>query len=636
MFFSRTALLATLILISTACSRPPANQPVPRFAILRFENLSAGASADWAGRAFSEIVTAELAAAPGLRVIPATQFHSLDRQTGVRPISAPGISSERQLAILAGATRLGYGDYEIRGGKLRARLTIEDVATGKMTGPFTAESPATDVESAASNLAHQLAAGAGKYATGNAAAVEAYMIALEASTGVATDESAARAIAADPNFAPPYRLLAASKAKRQDLAGALAVLDAAAARGNAFPPVERARNALDAATLRNDSAARRQALTDLVKADPDDLPSWRLLGELAYAGHDYRQAVIAFQKVLGFQPDDAAMLNELAYSQAYGGNLDAALATLHRYQTTHPNDPNALDSTGDVYLIYGRLPDAEKFYLQAYRKEPNFQAGGDLFKAAMAHLMTGDVAGADALEKRVEEARQAAHDPAVPFRRAEWSWISGRRKLALTQLSAFAQSCENGPLKELASRGYSEMAVWQLLLEDRAAADAMLRKAFQFAGPSTAGSALLVRFLLQPAASPAEWTSRADLLLRNPAQAALRDLMLAQAFLMNRQFDSAAPLLQHLYDSGGTADESLPVLLAWADLETGRLDRAAELLRWNPVPPMGGQGFFMAIYFPSVFDLRSRVAEKQGRHEDSRAAAQVFQHLVGQAFPPAN
>ena len=40
------------------------------------------------------------------------------------------------------------------------------------------------------------------------------------------------ATAADPDFAPPYRLLAELKVQRQDRAGALATVEQALARGN--------------------------------------------------------------------------------------------------------------------------------------------------------------------------------------------------------------------------------------------------------------------------------------------------------------------------------------------------------------------------------------------------------------------
>jgi tetratricopeptide (TPR) repeat protein len=605
-----------------------------RIAILRFENLSGDGSADWMGRAFSEIIAAELASAPGIYTIAPTRLHGFEQQAGVRPIAAPGISAERALAFFSGATRLGYGDYSIRGGRLRARLTLEDATTGRMVRVITAEAAAGDVGAAASSLAHQIAPRAGKYGTANRAAVEAYMTAMESGSPARMSEGAWRAIAADPDFGPAYRMLAGAKARQQDSEGALAVLGEAMKRGDAIPAAERARIALEAATLRNDLPARRQALAELVRVEPGDTDACRSLADLSYAAHDYGQAAAAYRQILAMEPDNPAALNSLGYAYAYSGNLDVALASLRRYQTLRPNDANALDSTGDVYLISGNLSAAEKFYQQAFRKDPNFQGAGseagDLFKAAMARLMTGDIPGADALARQYDDARTAAHDPAVPYRQAEWSWITGRRKQACQQLAAFAQRCGNGPLKELASRAYSELALWSLMLDDRDGAGEMLRKSMQFAGPNSAATAVLVRFLAQSPAPAAEWTNRAGLLFRSPAQSPVKDLWLAYAFLLNQQFDAASGAVQRLYDGGANgADEALPVLLAWTRVETGRVSDAAGLLRFNPVPPLSGTSLFTSLYFPRLYYLRGVVAEKQGRHEEARAAFQLFLKLSG-------
>ena len=44
-----------------------------------------------------------------------------------------------------------------------------------------------------------------------------------------------------------------------------------------------------------------------------------------------------------------------------------------------------------------------------------------------------------------------------------------------------------------------------------------------------------------------------------------------------------------MWESGGpTADEGMPVMLAWSNLETGRVKEAAALLRTNPIPPPAG------------------------------------------------
>ena len=289
---------------SRLCSWPPAlaSQPAPRverIAILRFENLGAGVSDDWMGRAFSEVITAELAGAPGIYAIPSNRLHGLDRVLGPRPVSVPGISAERTLAFASGATRLGYGEYSVRGGRLSARLTIEDPRTGKMTKLVSAcrrrrATCSPWPRSWRGRSPRRVA----PYGTNSVPALKAYMAAEESATAAATAQNLDQAIAADPDFGPPYRLLAQLKAQQQDRAAADALLGQALARAGAMPPAERARLELEAANLHGDSAARKSALTTLVALEPNDAAAWNSLAESCMSRREYQQAVQAYRKLL--------------------------------------------------------------------------------------------------------------------------------------------------------------------------------------------------------------------------------------------------------------------------------------------------------------------------------------------------
>ncbi len=625
--YYKSAAVCLLLAILTACDRKTAAATPARLAVVRFEDLSGGRSTGWMGRAFSEIITGELSAVPGLTVLGSAQMHAVERQVGVRPISAPGISAESSLALLNGATQIAYGTYAVLGGKLRAEVAIRDAAAGRTLKLLRAEAPAGDVYAAATELARQISPRAAAFGTTSAPAIEAYITGLEDSTGSGDD--ATRAIAADPNFAPAYRMLAVARLRRQDREGALAAFAMARARGDAIPPAERARDAVEEATLRNDSAGRRRALAELVKQVPGDLDTWRALGELSYAARDYAQAINAFQKLLAATPDNAEALNQLAYSYAYSGNQSAALATLHRYQALRPNDPNVLDSTGDVYLVSGNLDEAAKSYLAAFQKDPHFQGGGDIYKGATAKLMAGDIAGADAVEKQSDMARAASHDTTLPYHQAQWAWNAGRRTEAYQQLLAFARQNQEGPLKEVSSAAYSELAAWSLMLGKRDDAAAMVRQAVALAGPKSSAPAVLVRFLTLPPAPAAEWSARAGQLFGAGGLASVKDLWLSYALLLNRDFAGAAAALGGIDGETLSADQTLPVLQAWSLLESGKVEQAAALLRFPPIPPMTGPSPFISMYFPRYFYLRGVVAEKQGKREEARAAYQLFLKLSG-------
>ena len=625
--FSPALLFALLF---SSCIRQPAGAPAERLAVLRLENLSGDASIGWEGRALSEIIAVELSGASQPRVITSANIHALDRVLGPRPTSAPGISAESSQALAAGATLLAYGDYTVRHGKLEVRLTIEDSRTFKATKVIAVSAPAGDVLGAAAALAREISSRAVPYGTRNPQALEAYVRALEGNDVTVVEVGLGVAIAADPDFVSPYRLLAQIKAQRQDRSGAVATLDQALARGNAIPEPERARLALESAELTGNPDARLSALSQLVKLDSGDSNAWHALGDSLMNRHEYRQAQQSYRKASDLDPEDIALLNAMGYAAGQAGDVDGAMSALRRYAALRPNDANPLDSMGDIHLIAGHLADAGNFYLQAAKKDPNFQNNGALIKAALARLLSGDPSGANHVADQYVAARVAAKDPIVDYRRAQWTWISGRRKAAAQQMGAFALANESGPLRDIASRAYAELAIWSLETGDREGAARLAQKALSIAGPASAGNALVAKFLSQPPASSSEWVVRAEQQFPGPAQNAIKNFSLAYALLVNQQFQPALLLLRQMWETGSaTADEGLPVMLAWCNLETGRVKDAAPLLASNPIPSPSGLTPYTGFYIPRLLYLRGLLAEKEGRAADARAYYDKFLALSG-------
>jgi tetratricopeptide (TPR) repeat protein len=591
-----------LLLLLPSCARNAAPPGTGRLAILRFENLDANPAMDWMGRGFSEVISTELEAAPDVLLVSPTRLFSDVIALGTRPISAPGISVEKTAALAAGAEKIAYGTYWVFAGRLEARLTVQDTARLNRTRVIAASAPAGDLLGAARSLALQLSPHAAQYGTDNEDAVKDYVMALEAQqasdlAAAATD--AGLAIAADANFGPPYRLLAGVKAQ-QDRSGALGVIERALAQPG-IAPLERARLEIDSARLHNDPAALQQALVTFAKLQPADTDSWRSLADLAFRRRDFGQAVDAWRKVLALEPDNLTALNQLGYAAIYSHDLPAATAALNRYATLRPKDPNPIDSLGDINLITGHLYEAESYYVQAANRDPNFYAGGDWYKAAVARLLAGDAAGADKFASRFAAARAAAHDPGAPLITPQWQWLSGDTKPATGALLQMARAAEADGSRELASRAYSQLAVWSLLAGDRTAATAQAEKAAMLAVPRTATETAIVRFLALPPASASEWQARTERLAPNPAQQAIRDTMLAYALLLSGQFAPAAEHFNRLYDQGAAeTNEGIPVLLAWCYTEAGRPNQVAPLLEFNPVPSVNGPSIFTSFYFPRL------------------------------------
>jgi tetratricopeptide (TPR) repeat protein len=397
-----------------------------------------------------------------------------------------------------------------------------------------------------------------------------------------------------------------------------------------MPELDRARIAYLAATLRVDPAAEEQALARWSKANPDDPEVWTTLASQNFGRRGYAEAVLANQKALAIEPDNVSALNQLGYSAAYTGHLDIAMSALERYRALRPADANALDSLGDVNLLVGRLREAETFYLQAAKQDRNFLNGGDFFKAAMAHLMSGDVEGADALHKQFADARAAAKDPLVDYHRAQWQWISGRRKAGFSGMQAFAQNAEAHGIRGAASEAYSQQAIWSVALGDRAAAARFAQKAASLATPLTTNLAALAGFLAQPPASPMEWESRAAQIFPSTVPDDQRKLAISYALLAGKEFALAAKVLDPLYSAGGSnAEQDLPVLLAWADLESGKTKEAAGLLRYNPIPATNGVAPLSVFDFPRIEYLRGRLAAMSGNPDEAQSYYKLFRKLSG-------
>ena len=614
--------LCVAALILGACARQPDKPVNQRIAILRFENLGADPANDWMGRAFSEIVTEAVGAA----AIPGGRLQLAGHALGARPNGTPGISSQRDAAIASGAKRLGYGEYLVQGGIVEARLTIEDPATGSTVQTLSVRAP--NVIEAATALARPLSGGAPPYATSNVRAIEGYASALESNDAAAAVRHLEQAIVADPNFTIPYRMLAEIKSRQQDRAGAIRLLETAVS--HAGSPSERARIEAEMATMRGDLAGRDRALAALTKANPRDHAAWRALAEAAMARRNYRQAADAFSKALEIEPEDADAWNMYGYATAYTGDLAGGMNAGRRYQSLRPNEANPLDSQGDIQLMHGRLGEAEALYLEAAKKDPQFLNGADLFKAAVARLMTGDISGADALAKQFSDARAAVKDPLLPFRNAEWAWAAGRRQEACRQMESAAAAAEASSQRELASRGYIYLTVWKLMLGEREAASRMADKAIALAGQAMTQPAAIARFLTQPPAPAREWAGRAERMFPNASSSSVKDLTLACALLFAGEFQGALPLLKQFVASPVSTMETSPeLLLAWALAETGAAKDAEPLLRRNPLPQAAGMGPFWALNFPRLYYLRGLAAEKSGRTEEARNHYRLFLQLSG-------
>jgi tetratricopeptide (TPR) repeat protein len=379
--------------VLAACSRP---EPGPkRIAVLRFDNLTGDAALDWLQGAAQHVLGAEL-----------------EGSSTSTPFSAETVRD----ASLARASQLIHGYFDRRAGKLHFQVELEDVSRNKMTAIASAGG---DPIPALSAIAKTLDPSAQNFPTSNPQALEAW--------ARGDDE---RAVMLDPNFGPAWFDWAQKMIAAGNPGAAQHAADLALTQTGLRSPIDRAGLQVMAASLRHDDAARASALESLAKLRPADSAPLLQLASLQMTRRLFPEAAHVYAQIALVDPGNSQATNLRGYADALAGNLDAARKDFEEYGRSPDQAINSLDSLGEAYFINGKFPEAEKEFMEAFLKDPNFLDGATAWKAAHAHWLGGDLKGADQLMQRYVQSRVTAKDPLVSWRRANWLYETGRKDMA--------------------------------------------------------------------------------------------------------------------------------------------------------------------------------------------------------------
>jgi tetratricopeptide (TPR) repeat protein len=536
-------LLFPLLLISCHSAAIPVSTP-PRYAVLRFENLSGDPALDWTGRAIGESLPVSLAGTLDGPVLRSSALNRLVAALGPRPASAPGISSERAEAVLAGANRVITGYVERPAGQIRITATEEDLATGKSLRIVTAEG--TSPMSALVQLARQFSPRAHPAPTSNPEAMRAWATALESPPAARTD-LLEQAVRLDPDFGPAWAALTGAILARGDRAAAEDVMERA--RHRKLDEISRADIDLAAAELTADRTAEIAALRRIASLSPADTVLLRSLAETEISAGQFDAAAADWKKLTASSPNDAPAWNSLGYARSYAGHYAGALAALREYERLRPKDANPSDSIGDLNYSFRKFGEAAANYLDAEKKQPDFEQYGDLYKAAWAKFRAGDKQGADSLfsQFHTERVKARPSDEIVELLSGDWLYRTGREREAIAVLRKVVSETQSAPLR---TDAYAQITIWDLLRGDReqAAKDAVA------IGPKpTSAPVFAARFAAQPSAPAAEWEARAERMIP-PSVTALRRLALGYALLLDGKREAALPVWKQIADTNPATD----------------------------------------------------------------------------------
>jgi tetratricopeptide (TPR) repeat protein len=616
----RTIVCFLAVCLAGCSHQPPTG--ATRIAVLRFENLTPDVSLDWMGRAASEIIAQEISG--GQTVISPGALHA-NPNAMFRPVSAPGESVERGAALAEGATRIVSGQVSLVRNQLVLDITERDPISQKTLRNFTATVPGSgDLYGAADAAARQFSSRIVPFDTRNNQALASWARALEEPDPAKVTSEYASAVQADPDFASAWLAWARTANEHGDHAGAGKILAEAQQHAARFSELNRARVKLATAEFAGDRANVLAAMNEVGRLLPEDADNTRAIGDLNLSARQFSAAAAAYRRLTTLTPSAPPAWNQLGYALMYAGDFDGAMSALQTYQRLSPGDVNPIDSQGDVAFAFGRFADAGKLYAQASAKDPAFQNSADLYKAALAHLMTGDVPGADKKFDAYVAARRGAKDPMLGIRTAQWQFISGRHAEALASLGDLAKAA--GP-PQLRTLMLTQVALWNLQLGHR---DLALQESSDALKTGAASAnTLIARFACEDAHGAVDWSARADRILGAPQLAQLKPAALAWALYLAHEWQAAEPLWKQLTDRAGSDDSITPAIYGQLLVELKRTKEAEPFVRLFPIPRPDQTQEFLSMVIPEIFETRAAVLAAQGKSSDADASRKVFHALSG-------
>jgi eukaryotic-like serine/threonine-protein kinase len=386
-------------------------------AVVEIENLSDDHSLDWLGNGVVELLTSDLAQSKSLGVISTERIRGVIRQRmkgegHLPPSEAQDIAKEAQADLFASGAllRLGQG--------LRLDLRVQDTATGRVlfadkVEAENAQAVFAAIDKATADILARLAPdeatlqpNASASLTANIDALHAYEEGVGYNARLLVDQAEAafrRAIELDPQFAMAHYQLANAlffrdiSVQRQEIARAADL----AAR---LPLPRQQKLLIEATRLSFDGRVEDadEILKTAIREFPRETQPRLDLGGNLQGEWKSEEGAQVLEQLVAFDQRNALAYNALGYVYAHLGNVPKGLEALDKYSALlPPNDPNPIDTRGDVFAISGRFEEAIAQYRKNLELNPQF-FGSDV-KIALGYLYEGKYTLAETSAQQVLE-----------------------------------------------------------------------------------------------------------------------------------------------------------------------------------------------------------------------------------------
>jgi serine/threonine protein kinase/TolB-like protein/Flp pilus assembly protein TadD len=369
-------------------------------AVLYFANLTQDTALDWLDRGLTEMFTTNLGQVQGLEVLSTERVLAAFARLGKKESAALEPGSAQEAAHRAGADAFITGAL-IRVGpkKLRLDVRAQDTSSGQVLFSDKVEAENVQglfgaVDALTGRIAQRfLPAGSApsaapsieEAATSNLEAYRHYQLGVDYERRYLYAEAIQelkQAVQLDPQFALAYWHLATSYALGGDFSKTLELYEKVAGMQSRLPRRQRLLFEAAQAQRGGDVEGALHAYESLLQEFPHDTDARvRLAFGFGHIGQ-YDRGVGVVSAGLNADPKDEDLLNTACYEYAGVGNADAALNANNRYIALLPNDPNPVDTRGDVLFLLGRDSEAITAYRKVIELKPDFLGHTEYLKLA--------------------------------------------------------------------------------------------------------------------------------------------------------------------------------------------------------------------------------------------------------------
>jgi tetratricopeptide (TPR) repeat protein len=381
-------------------------------AVLYFTNLSQDKSLDWLDRGLSEMLTTNLAQVQGLDVLSTERVQGSLQRLGTKESGAmdPGVA--QAVARDAGADAFITGALlKVGPTQLRLDVRVQDTQTGQILESEKLEGESVQnifgmVDSLTARIAgHFLPGGASeapaieRAATSNLEAYRHYQLGLDYERRFMTADAIReqeQAVRLDPQFASAYLSLAFNYRFQGDLRKADEVDRKIEQLQTRLPRHEQLLFQLSQSRRGRDTEGVIRTLESIIAEFPRDTYSRASLGTLLQRVDQNERAVKILQEGLALDPKQESLLNTLGYAQAARGDQSAALRANDEYMAVRPEDPNPVDTRGDILYLFDRDDEAIAAYRKVLELNPDFQGYSEYLKLSVVYADQGKYALAEA------------------------------------------------------------------------------------------------------------------------------------------------------------------------------------------------------------------------------------------------